>query len=102
MRNENEATVDELGHTHRSSHKTGKVPAGTMGVLKGRIVNGVFAGKIVECGTGFTAEERQDFWDNWELHIGDTFTFEYVPHGSDELPRHPSYKGLRDHIDMSE
>lgn len=99
MHNENESRVNELGRTFRSSHKEGKVGGGTLGalvlqvkMLKGQSVH--YA--TFTCGTGFTAEERQQIWDNRDSYRGRWATVKHFPVGVVDLPRHPVFKGFRD------
>ncbi len=63
MRNENEATIDELGHTKRSTAKAGKVGAGRLGALQCVTSDGV----RFDLGTGFTDEQRVRLWREVEM-----------------------------------
>lgn len=90
LRNENEAKKDALGHTERSSAKEGKVPAGTMGAIKLAWRDTTF-----EIGTGFTAEMRQEIWNNRESLIGSLITFKFQEIGSQGRPRFPVFLGFR-------
>ena len=82
-RNHNEATLDELGHTTRSTHKAGKVQEELMGAL---IVD--WKGKELKVGTGFTLEQRQEYYTNPPKKCEITYT----PKGMKDLPRHPVFK----------
>src|ERR1019366_5223919 len=62
MHNDNEAFTNELGRTARSSAKDGKRGAGVLGKLNLKGLNGDYAGVEFDCGTGFDAEQRKDFW----------------------------------------
>lgn len=97
--NENEAFTDELGYTKRSSHQSGKVAAGTLGAF---VVKGApgsdFAEKTFKVGTGFTAKQRQDFWDQRDSLIGRMIVFKYQDHSILDLPRIASFKGFRDDL----
>lgn len=98
MHNGNEATVNELGRTERSTAQAGLTGKGRLGVLLGQ---DVATGKPVRCGSGFTAKERQELWDLKHLLPGMLFTYKFFPTaGFDESPRHPVWKGLRDRRDM--
>lgn len=99
MHNANEATKDAFGRSKRSSHKDGKIPAGTLGKVTVRILTGDFKGKFVKVGSGFTAAERQEIWDNQEHYLGKHIVYKYMPIGSIDLPRIPIYKSFRDPID---
>jgi len=93
MHNENEAEVDNLGHTKRSSAKAGKVPAGDMGAM---VLD--WNGIEFELGTGFTADQRKKFWARRETMIGDTVTFKYKDTGPNGKPLIPSFLAVR--LDM--
>lgn len=96
-RNMNEAKVNELGYTERSSHKENKVPGGVMGAIQ---VKSLSDEAIFEIGTGFTAAEREYFWQNRKSIVGRVVSYSHFPVGRKDLPRHPSYKGFRDKDDM--
>jgi len=97
-RNENEATLDNLGLQKRSSHKAGKVADDTrVGNFILRVLNGNFAGVLVSCGSGLTNGERLEYRTQVESWIkrGQLVTFKYQAHGSKDAPRLPIFKGLR-------
>lgn len=104
MHNTNEAKLNELGYTERSSHKENMVPAGTMGYITVRDVNKAsqFYGIEFNIGTGFSAAERAEFWANREFLIGVMVKYAHFPIGVKDKPRHPSYKGFRSPIDLGE
>lgn len=56
--NANEATVDNLGHTKRSSAKAGKRGTGKLGALVCRLEDGT----EFEIGSGFTDDQRIELW----------------------------------------
>lgn len=99
--NDNEATQDAFGRTKRSTHKSGKRPAGDMGVMVGETEDGA----IVELGTGFTAEERVVMWNMRAQLIGKLVKFKHLPDPGGrkpgQRPRHPVYLGFRDTADLS-
>lgn len=108
MHNGNEATTNELGRTSRSSHQENLVPAGTMGAL---LVEDIHTGQVFRIGTGFSAEERAEWWiwanpskcDCEECANplrGLIVKYRFFPIGVKDLPRHPSYQGLRDMDDL--
>lgn len=100
LRNENEATVNALGYTERSSKKAGKVPAGTLGKLKVRdLKTGVeFA---IGTGKGLTADLRSRIWTYPEFFVGQIVKYKYQPIGVKVAPRLPIFLGFRDERDMS-
>lgn len=96
MRNENEATTNELGRTARSSHKAGKVGRGDLGALIVRRPDGLeFA-----IGTGFTDAERLDIWTNRDAWMGKLIKYKFFPVGGYDAPRHPVFLGVRDERDV--
>ena len=90
--NQNEALKDNLGRTKRSSAKAGKVESDVMGALS---VRDIKTGVEFEIGTGFSAEDRAKDWP-----IGSIVTYRFMPHGTKDKPRHPSFKGIRNPKDM--
>ena len=99
MHNANEAKTNELGHTERSSHKANLVPAGTMGRL---FVEDIHTGQRFYIGTGFTAIQRADFWnDRAYLETKQPLVkYKFFPVGVKELPRHPVFLGFREGFDL--
>lgn len=99
MHNENEATVDELGHTKRSTHAAGKRPAGDLGAIKCRVFR---EGSAVEfsVGSGFSSEQRKDFWSRRDELLGQALTFRhFAVTGVLEAPRFPIFVALRSPLD---
>jgi DNA ligase-1 len=94
--NTNEARTNPLGRTERSSHADGLRPKGTLGAL---VVSSPDWPEPFQIGTGFTQEEAADLWRG--STIGKTVRFRYVKVGGYDLPRFPSYQGLRAPEDMS-
>ena len=94
--NANEATTDLLGHTERSSHKENKIPKGMLGSL----ICLTSEGKEFRLGTGFKEAERIHIWNNKESYLGKLAKFRYQPCGMKDLPRFPSYLGIRERIDL--
>lgn len=93
--NTNEATVNELGRTSRSSHKENMIPKNTLGslVLK-------WEDKTFRCGTGFTDELRQEIWNNKDRYLGALAKIRYMDVGMKDLPRFPAFKGFRSLLDL--
>lgn len=94
--NGNEAKKDAFGRTKRSSSKAGKRGAGTLGALV------MFHDEFgqFEIGTGFSAKQRQDIWDNRPDYLGKLAKFRYQPDGMKDKPRIPSFQGIRHPDDM--
>jgi DNA ligase-1 len=98
MHNENEAFVNERGLTERSSHKSGKVPAGVCGKL---ICSDIETGDEVRLGSGLNADERVYIWNNRDKLIGKIVKYQHFEYGKDQAPRQPVFLGFRDERDMS-
>ena len=100
MHNANEASIDELGHTKRSSSKDGLVPANTLGTLLVKDLNsGLEFG--IGTGKGLNDELKKTIWDNSSDYLGKIITYRYQEVGVKNLPRIPSFQGFRDERDMS-
>jgi DNA ligase-1 len=95
MHNGNEATVNALGHTERSSHKSGKVGRGDLGALVLRTP----AGLEFNCGSGFNDEQRHEIWNNQGAYLGKLAKVKSFLVGVKDLPRFPTFLGFRDEID---
>lgn len=95
MHNENELTVNELGHAHRSSCKDAMIPADTLGAL---VVN--MNGTVFSIGSGFDNVTRDYIWANRDNLIGSIVKFKYFPVGVKDAPRFPIFLGFRDKDDM--
>lgn len=96
MKNGNEATTDNLGHTERSSHKANLVPKGTLGAL---VVESEKFGQF-NIGTGFDDAFRAEVWANRDAYLGKLVTFRYQAIGTKDKPRIPSFKGIRNPSDL--
>ena len=98
MHNANEATTDALGHTERSSHQAGKMPAGTLGAL---VVKDLTTSVQFNIGTGFSAEDRATIWARRDQLMGHLVKYKSFAVGVKEAPRFPVFLGFRDVRDMS-
>jgi DNA ligase-1 len=94
--NGNEATVNELGRTHRSSHKANKTGLDTLGGFTVVGKGGDYDGVEFRVGTGFDASTRKSLWAQRDSLKGKTIKVKYFPTGGKDLPRHPIYLGFRD------
>ena len=97
LHNHNEATINDTGHIERSTKQDGLLPADTLGAL---IVRDIHSGVEFKIGTGFTAAERQKFWNLRASLRGALVKYQYFPTGSKEKPRFPSFQGFRHRIDL--
>ncbi len=96
MHNANEATKDALGHTKRSSCKENLEGVDTLGSL----VLQLSSGATFKVGTGFDDAERARLWANRESVLGKLCKYKFQPCGVKDLPRFPTYLGLRDENDL--
>ncbi len=97
MHNDNPAEVGELGQTKRSSHKANLRPSGMMGVLN---VRDIKTGVEFSVGTGFTEQQRKEFWSARKMLTGRIITYVYQESGMKDKPRFPSFKGFRHEDDI--
>lgn len=98
--NDNNAEINALGYTQRSSVQGNKIDLPLLGNL---IVKGMFQDQpnvIFSIGTGFTLFEREKLWGQREDLIGKIVTYKFFPTGSKDKPRHPVYKSFRDPEDL--
>ena len=95
MFNANEATTSELGRTKRSSHKANKIPKGRLGALVLKYGDTTF-----NCGTGFNDAERENIWAERESYLGKLAKIKYFAHGIKDVPKLPSFLGIRDERDV--
>ena len=95
LHNDNEATIDKLGHTVRSSHQDNQYGGDTLGSLTVE-----YNGQQFKVGTGFDFAERSRLWHLGDKLIGRFVTFKYQELSKYGVPRFPVYKGLRDKGDM--
>lgn len=95
--NNNEAYVDELGFTKRSTSQEGLVPNGMLGYFVCPWEDTTFK---VGPGT-FTHGERVEIWQNRDKYIGkELLKVRYMGYGTSERPRQPRAQGFRDKKDM--
>lgn len=99
LHNNNEKTIDNLGHTKRSSHKENKVGAGTLGKFLVVDINSKIEFKI-GTGIGLGDSLRQEIWDNQDKYKGKLIKYKYQPFGVKVAPRIPVFLGFRDERDM--
>jgi DNA ligase-1 len=115
MHNANEATVNALGHTQRTSHQENLVPLNTMGAL---IVRDLKTSVVFNIGTGFDDATRDWWWNLIQTTVGvetllnnggreyrwiepDTIVkYKHFSVGAKDKPRFPAYLGIRDASDL--
>lgn len=99
LHNANEAVINALGYTERSSHMANKVPLDTLGALECRDLK---TGVEFKIGTGFDDEQRKRIWDNRETELGRVVKYKHFPIGVKDKPRFPVFEGYRSSVDMGE
>lgn len=95
--NTNEAQVNELGRTKRSSAKAGMVGKGTLGAL---LVRDLETNVEFSIGTGFNAQQRVELWAERDALVGRTAKYKSLKIGEIDKPRHPVWLGWRDKEDF--
>ena len=97
--NQNEAKVNELGRTERSSHKENKVGKGMVGML---VCEDLETGMVIDVGAGkLTHEERTHYWNNPDEMVGQFIKYRSMDSGIKTKPRFPRYICKRAESDMS-
>lgn len=96
LHNANEATVDALGHTERSSHKENMIPMDTLGAL---VVESKEFGQF-QIGTGFDDSLRKWIWENRSDVLGELVKFKFQQVGTVDKPRFPVFIGFRAEGDL--
>jgi DNA ligase-1 len=100
-KNDNEAQINELGRTFRTSHIDGKVPNGTVGNMQCVLLQDIeYEGKILLAkGLQITVspgnmvhERRKHYFDNPTELVGHTIKFKFFPKGIKDAPRFPTYQ----------
>jgi DNA ligase-1 len=100
MTNQNEATINALGYTERSSHKANKVGAGELGAFWVSAAQWAQPFKVAP--GNMSQPMRKHIWDNRKAYKNKVLVFKYKPHGEKNVPRQPRFKGWRSAVDMSE
>jgi len=97
--NENEATLDDLGYTKRSSARKGMIPAGILGSILVKSSHGTFK---IGTGKGMTADMKKRYWDDRALYVGQPVTFKhFAQSGVRNKPRHGKWVAFRSPEDLS-
>lgn len=97
MYNGNEATIDELGRTSRSSHQDNLVGKNTLGSL---IVKDIRTGVEFSIGSGFDDDTRLTVWDKRDSYLGAVVKYKFFNKGIKNLPRFPTFLSWRSQVDM--
>lgn len=97
MHNGNEATVSETGRTKRSTAKAGKTGRGDLGALICKTEGGHEFG----VGTGFSDEQRTQFWGIKHQLIGQFAKIKFHETGTKDVPLLPVFLQIRPREDMT-
>ena len=108
--NLNEAVVNELGRSKRSTHQEGMVSNGQVGALLGKLMKDVHepqtgellfkAGDPIRVSPGcLTQVERIRYFDKPSLILGKVGKFKFFPKGTKDRPRFPQFQSLRSEED---
>lgn len=93
VKNENEAEIDELGYTSRSSHMENLVPNGQVGTL---LCVDLKTGQIIDIGPGKSKhKERQAWWEDQTQIVGHVVKYKHFPRGVKNKPRFPTFETKR-------
>jgi DNA ligase-1 len=71
-----------------------------MNCLGALVVRDLKTGVVFNIGTGFTAADRLEMWKNRANLLDKIVTYEYLPIGVKDKPRHPCFKGFRIEADL--
>jgi len=94
--NANEAKINELGRTSRSSHKENLFALDTLGALTLLTKDGL----KFNVGTGFDDKLRRDLWSERDSLIGKLAKIKHFPIGMVDVPRLPVFIGIRSELDI--
>lgn len=108
--NNNEAKINELGYTERSSHKENMVPNGLIGNIVGNLLQDITIGdrtwakgqEILIAPGRMTDEDAKFYLLHPAEIIGKVCKFQYFPKGVKDKLRFPTFQGFRAKEDMSE
>lgn len=98
MENQNVATKDAFGRTERATKQENLVGKGALGAF---VVRDLVTKKEFQVGTGYSREEREQFWAKRNKLKNKIIKYRYFEVGVKDLPRFPVYQGFRDTRDMS-
>lgn len=97
MHNGNEATISETGRTKRSTAKAGKTGRGDLGALICKTKDEHEFG----VGTGFTDQQRAQFWEIKHQLIGQFAKVRFHETGTKNVPLLPVFLQIRPKEDMT-
>lgn len=109
--NQNEAQVNELGQTYRSTHQENMVPNGMVGRLICRALNDITdpstgnvviqKDQIITVSPGkMSHDKRRHYFENQGLLLAQIVKFKFFPKGIKDKPRFPVFVSTRAEEDM--
>lgn len=97
FKNTNEAKVDALGYTERSSCKENLVPTNLLGSI---VVKDLYTDIEFSIGSGFDEQTRLNLWVNKDSIVGKIIKYKHFPVGEKDKPRFPVFIGFRPKEDI--
>jgi DNA ligase-1 len=94
--NGNNAEINELGRTKRSTSLSGLSGKESLGAFICKTRDGV----EFKIGSGYDSADRKLFWKNKSDLLGCIVKYKHFPIGVKDKPRHPIFLGFRDPIDL--
>ena len=90
--NTNVQSVDALGHSKRSHHQDGMVPAGRVGTI---LAIDQSTGQQLRVSPGeMTQEQRIHYWQHQDQIVGHKITFKTFDYGALNVPRFSTFKAM--------
>jgi DNA ligase-1 len=98
MQNTNEATVNALGRTTRTSHQENLIGKQTLGSIS---VRDFKTGVEFSIGSGFDDIMRQEIWENKDKYLGSIVKYKFFDKGvKNGVPRFPTFLSFRSEVDL--
>lgn len=94
--NQNELERDERGYAKRSTSKDGKQLVEALGSLTLALPDG----KHFNAGSGFTSDQRMQFWGERDTLVGRLASVQFFGYSKDGYPLLPVFKAFRSEIDI--
>lgn len=98
VHNLNEATLDALGRTKRSSHAENLVHSGKVGTL---FVEDLKTKELVSVSPGrMTHDMREFYWQNPDQLVGEIIKYKWFDYGRLDAPRFATFQAMRSAEDL--
>jgi DNA ligase-1 len=99
QQNGNEAKINALGHTERSTHKANMIPNGMVGALLCKCLK---TGADITVAAGSMPHDlRKRYFEQQDLIVGKTIKYKTFLKGVKNKPRFPTFQSIRAESDMS-